>query len=74
MAKKQISVYAPGTMVFIGNKGERSIEAEITAIVIRESIKYEVMWWHDNKRYELWLPEDQMSIKNNIKKVPVGFK
>jgi len=75
MATKDISVYSCGQEVLIGNKGDRSIKAEITAITIRSSyIRYEVTWWKDQTKCDIWLGDDEFTINKSSKKTILGFK
>lgn len=43
-----IEVYAVGASVLL----DGTVTARVTAIFIRECVKYEVVWWNDRERKE----------------------
>ena len=69
-----IEVYNIGTMVFVGNKAQRNINAEITAICIRSNyITYEVAWWNGMTRTTAWIEQKELMFKKAPEKIAVGF-
>ena len=72
--KNIIEVLDNGTIIFIGNKSKRNIEAEITAIgICPTGIRYEATWWEGSKRFDIWLNSDEFTIKGKPKTIHVGF-
>lgn len=77
MAKKNIQVYANGTQIMLGNKGNRTVKAEITAICLRPShVRYEATWWTDGKKTEMWVGDGEFAVAKGqaSKKITLGFK
>ena len=69
-----ITVYPIGTIVLIGNKKKREIEAEIVSVLFsHKGIEYHVTWWIGHEQKDIWLTQEQMDVKKTIKKIEIGF-
>ena len=69
-----INILKQGQTVFVGNQSNRTMEAEITAIMIREErVTYEVTWWYEGNCRTAWLPETEMEFKNKKEYETIGF-
>ena len=77
MARKTtLKVLQLGQAVFVGSKNKRNVEAEITAITIRQNnyVLYEVSWWDDHmNRKTTWLHSKDFSVKGERKTIEIGF-
>jgi len=74
---KNLRIYPCESQIMLGNKGNRSIKAEISAVCIRPShIRYEATWWADGKKHEIWVAEHEFTIlkKTVASKIALGFK
>ena len=74
MKPKTKTVLEIGQIVYIGNKDNREICGEITAVCVRkESVKYEITWWKDDSRKSEWVLESEITTKSIPKKTNLGF-
>lgn len=78
MSAKTLTVFEPGTLVWIVGHDGDAIPATVTGVCIfaNNQIKYHVSWWDGRTRKEEWM-EEQEVIENTdeggSRYMPIGF-
>lgn len=68
---KTIKILTVGQEVFLGSS--KDVSAEITAVIIRDAVTYEVSWWDGLTRKSTVLRRREFKVKRGAKEGRIGF-
>ena len=76
MKEETVSIYRPGTQVFISANPQAPIPASINKVIIcsNDHIIYEVIWWDAGVRRVEGVKADEISVRASTKMKVIGFE